>query len=205
MHTNILPIDTKNILNALSKTDFIRDFYLTGGTALSLLIGHRESQDLDFFNQKNFEPELVQKKLETVGNLKSVAIEAGTLNCFLDNVKFQFLYYPYRLLEAKIEWENIYLSSKLDLACTKLITISARGSKKDFIDIYFLLKEFDLQLLFEKLKEKYPKIDYNEAHILKSLVYFVDADEQPLPRMHQEVTWEKIKEEIVNKVRNFKI
>ena len=205
MYTNILPGNTQTILQNLKKTDFIDSFYLSGGTALALQIGHRESHDLDFFNQNDFNPELIQKELEVIGKLTSIEVSKGTLNCFLDNVKFQFLYYPYRLLEPKIEWENIYLSSKLDLACTKLITISARGSKKDFIDIYFLLKEFDLQLLFEKLKEKYPKIDYNEAHILKSLVYFVDADEQPLPRMHQEVTWEKIKEEIVNKVRNFKI
>jgi len=103
MYTNILSPNTKNLLNILSKTDSIRDFYLTGGTALSLLIGHRESQDLDFFNQKSFEPELIQKKLETVGNLKSVSIEAGTLNCFLDNVKLQFLYYPYSLLEPILD------------------------------------------------------------------------------------------------------
>ena len=93
----------------------------------------------------------------------------------------------------------------MDIACTKLITISARGSKKDFIDLYFLLKEYELQTLFEKLKVKYPKTDYNETHILKSLVYFVDADEQPWPRMHKDVSWEEIKEEIVSKVKNLKI
>jgi hypothetical protein len=205
MYTNILSPNTKNLLNILNKTDLIRDFYLTGGTALSLLMGYRESQDLDFFNQKNFEPELIQKKLETVGNLKSVAIETGTLNCFLDNVKLQFLYYPYSLLEPILDWENIQISSKLDIACTKLITISARGSKKDFIDLYFLLKEYDLQTLFEKLKVKYPKTDYNETHILKSLVYFVDANEQPWPRMHKDVSWEEIKEEIISNVKNLKI
>ncbi len=205
MYINTLPGNTETVLKSLIKKDFINNFYLTGGTALSLQIGHRESQDLDFFNQDYFEPELIQKELETIGKLESVEISKGTFNCFLDNVKFQFLYYPYPLLETKIEWENIYISSKLDIACTKMITISSRGSKKDFIDIYFLLKEYDLKTLFEKLKEKYSKTNYNETYILKSLVYFVDADDQPLPRMHKEVSWEQIKKEIINKVKNFSI
>lgn len=205
MYTNALPLNTKKALTALSKTDLIKDFYLTGGTALSLLIGHRESEDLDFFSQSSFEPKRIQEKLETIGNLRSVSIEDGTLNCFFNNVKLQFLYYPYQLLEPKLEIEDIQISSKLDIACTKLITISARGSKKDFIDLYFLLKEYELQTLFNKLKNKYPKTDYNETHILKSLVYFADADEQPKPRMHKAVSWEEIKKEIINKVKNFKI
>ncbi len=205
MHTNALPLNTKKALSTLSKTDLIKDFYLTGGTALSLLIGHRESEDLDFFIQSSFEPERIQKKLETIGNLKSVAIGIGTLNCFLDNVKLQFLYYPYPLLEPTTEWENIQISSKLDIACTKLVTISARGSKKDFIDLYFLLKEYDLQTLFRKLNNKYLKTDYNETHILKSLVYFIDADGQPQPRMHKDVSWDEIKKEIINTVRSLKI
>lgn len=205
MFTNILPGNTEQILRRLRKTDLINNFYLTGGTALSLQIGHRESEDLDFFTQNDFKPELVQRELEIIGRLENVELDKETLNCFLDGVKFQFLYYPYPLLEPKIEWENIQISSKLDIACTKLITISARGSKKDFIDIHFLLKEYNLQTLFNKLKEKYPNTDYNETHILKSLVYFVDADGQPSPRMHKEVSWEKVKEEIISKVKNFRL
>ena len=60
-------------------------------------------------------------------------------------------------------------------------------------------------MLFNKLKDKYPKTDYNETHILKSLVYFADADKQPEPRMHKEVSWEEIKKEIISKVKNLKI
>lgn len=205
MYLKTLPLNVKKVLNNLKRIDSINGFYLSGGTALSLQIGHRESQDLDFFNQNSFKPELIQRELEAIGSLKSLVISAGTLNCFLDNVKLQFLYYPYPLLEPKVEWENIQISSKLDIVCTKLITVSSRGSKKDFIDLYFLLKEYNLQMLFEKLKNKYPKTDYNEAYILKSLVYFVDADEQPQPRMHKEVSWEKIKKEIIYKVKNFEI
>ncbi|MEK7525979.1 MAG: nucleotidyl transferase AbiEii/AbiGii toxin family protein [Patescibacteria group bacterium] len=205
MFTNTLPGNTSTVLQRLKSVFLVKDFYLTGGTALSLQIGHRESQDLDFFSQNDFEPELVQKQLEAIGSLENVEIGKGTLNCFLDNVKLQFLHYPYQLLEPNIHWEGIQISTKLDIACTKLITVSVRGSKKDFIDIYFLLREFDLRTLFEKLKKKYLKTNYNETHILKSLVYFVDAEEQPLPRMHIELSWEEVKENIINKVKNFEI
>lgn len=205
MHINTLPGNTSSVLHKLSQINMLQDFYLTGGTALSLQIGHRESQDLDFFTQENFQPEELQRELEKLGNLESVEIDMGTLNCFLDEVKLQFLHYPYRLLDEKITWENVLISSKLDIACTKLITASARGSKKDFIDIYFLLKEYSLPALFEKLALKYVNSDYNEAHILKSLVYFTDADNQPTPRMHQEVSWEKVKEEIIKTAKDFKI
>jgi predicted nucleotidyltransferase component of viral defense system len=205
MHTNTLPGNTGSVLQKLSQLNILHDFYLTGGTALSLQIGHRESQDLDFFTQEDFRPEEFQKELEKLGSLESVELDVGTFNCFLDEVKLQFLHYPYPLLEEKIDWEGIQISSKLDIACTKLITVSARGSKKDFIDIYFLLKEYSLPALFEKLTLKYTNSDYNEAHILKSLVYFTDADAQPMPRMHQEVSWEKVKEEIIKIAKGFRI
>ena len=205
MYTNTLPGNTETVLHKLSQSKIVQGFYLTGGTALSLQLGHRESQDLDFFSQKDFQPEELQRELEKLGNLGSVELSLGTLNCFLDEVKLQFLHYPYPLLEEKITWENVQISSKLDIACTKLITVSARGSKKDFIDIYFLLNEYPLPTLFEKLALKYANNDYNEAHILKSLVYFADADEQPMPRMHREVSWEKVKEEIIKIVKDFRI
>nr|AQS34470.1 hypothetical protein [uncultured bacterium] len=205
MFTNVVPQATRLVLQKINKLSFLLSFYLTGGTALTLQIGHRESQDLDFFNQNSFQPELIQKELETAGELTGVEISKGTLNCFLDDVKLQFLNYPYPLLEPRVQWKGIWISAKIDIACTKLITISARGNKKDFIDMYFLLQENDLPTLFEKLKKKYPKANYNETHILKSLVYFADADNQPPPRMHRDISWEQVKSEIIKKVKQFEI
>lgn len=206
MFTDILPGNTKAVLEALGKIGAIRDsFYLSGGTALALQIGHRESEDLDFFSETDFEPAKIQLELEKLGKLSSLEIEQGTLNFFWDDVKIQFLHYPYRLLEKKVGFDGIDLSSKIDIACTKLLTVSSRGSKKDFIDIYFLLQEYDLDQLFAKLKEKYPESDYNQFHILKSLVYFADADGQPSPRMHKKVDWEQIEDEITRKVVAFRI
>ncbi len=205
MYTNILPRGTKKVLGNLKKTDIIQKFYLSGGTGLSLQIGHRDSQDLDFFSEKDFNTELLQKELAKVGHLENIQLEKGTLNGFIDKVQIQFLYYPYKLLEEKIKLESILISSVLDIACTKLLTISSRGSKKDFIDLYFLLQIYKLSFLFGKLEEKYTRINYDKIHILKSLIYFEDADKQPSPRMRKDVSWETVKEEIKKAVKAFKI
>lgn len=78
-----------------------------------------------------------------------------------------------------------------------------RGSKKDFIDLYVILQQISLKELFNKLKEKYKNVEYNYPHILKSLVYFEDAEAQPMPRMHMSLSWEDIKNFIVQNVKTF--
>jgi hypothetical protein len=201
IYIETLPKATKKVLNKINNIPDLKNFYLSGGTALSLQLGHRESEDLDFFNQKQFLPEVLQQKLLSIGSLNNVEMAEGTLNTFLENVKLQFLYYPYDLLEKLQPWNGIFLSSVIDIACTKLITISMRGSKKDFVDLYFILKQFPLPELFRKLDEKYLNINYSHTHILKSLIYFEDADNQPMPRMHLAADWEEVKNTILEAVK----
>lgn len=198
-----LPAKTAQLLNLIQdkSPEFLKNFYLTGGTALSLLLGHRESEDLDWFNQKSFDPVKLQPKIEEFGKLTQVELEENTLNAYLNGVKVQFLGYHYPLLEQLFSWGKIKISSLADIACTKLQTIGIRGSKKDFIDLFWLLKQFSLEELFKNLKQKYPGVDYSQPHLLKSLVYFVNADAQPMPRMHKEVSWEEIKNELAVKVK----
>jgi len=202
-YTEVVPQATRLVLDNIKDIPDIQNFYLSGGTALSLLLGHRESEDLDFFTKNSFQPTLLQQKLLQRGTLENVQIEEGTLNLFLNKVKLQFQYYPYNLLEEFIPWDGINISSLVDIACTKLITISMRGSKKDFIDLYVILQQMTLEQLFSKLDEKYAKVQYNYPHILKSLVYFNDADNQPMPRMHKDFSWEDIKGSIVKQVKKF--
>lgn len=203
LYDNTLPVVTAQVLEEIKNLNKLKDFYLTGGTALSLLLGHRESEDLFFFTKNNFDPAQLQQNILQFGNLDNVSIEEGTLNAYFKGVKLQFLYYPYNLLENFIEWNNINLSSMVDIACTKLITISMRGSKKDFIDLYFILKQLTLAELFAKLEEKYTKVQYNIPHILKSLVYFTDADDQPMPRMKLNVEWREVKSFMLQQAKTF--
>ena len=205
MHTETLVPDTKELFEKLSQVKLPIGFYLSGGTALALHLGHRESEDLDFFSQDEFDPEQLQRVLEKDLSLTDVTVETGTLNCYANGVKLQFLYYPYRLLEPLKTLDSIKISSVQDIAGTKLLTISSRGSKKDFIDLYFILELFSLKELFEILNKKYSDQDYNTLHILKSLVYFEDADDQPMPRMHKDVSWVTVKNVITQHVKMFEI
>lgn len=203
IYTETLPDATAKLIEKIKLLPELKSFYLSGGTALSLQLGHRESEDLDFFSQPDFKPDAIQQVLLKIGPLTSTQEERGTLNTFLEGVKLQFLHYPYSLLEKAIEWNGLRLSSVIDIACTKLITISSRGSKKDFIDLYEILKTFTLDQLFEKLDTKYKDVNYNHARILKSLVYFDDADSQPMPRIHNELEWDKVKQDITGKVKKY--
>ena len=207
IHQNTLPKNTAKIVEDLQSNtknfDFLDSFYLSGGTALSLQIGHRESEDLDFFSTTSFDPNLLQNKVSLLGKLSETELSAGTLNTFVDNVKLQFLEYPYTLIKPTIRWNNITLSSIEDIACTKLQTIGMRGNKEDFLDLYFLLEKFSLSELFILLEQKYENINYSKTHILKSLVYFEDAEFQPMPRMHADVSWPQVKDRLVKLSKQF--
>jgi hypothetical protein len=199
-----LPANTAQLVEKINSTrpEFLKSFYLSGGTGLSLQIGHRESEDLDFFCSETFNALHLEKEIAALGQLTNTELAAGTLNTYVDGVKLQFLEYQYPLLEPFSNWQGMQLSSILDIACTKLQTVSMRGSKKDFVDLHFLLDIYSLPELLEKAKSKYSAVDYNQAHILKSLVYFEDADAQPMPRMIKDVNWDVIKSRMITEVKN---
>lgn len=203
LYPETLPQATATVLQTLKNAAFLKTFYLSGGTALAFQLGHRESEDLDFFSQAAFNPLVIQQALEPYGTLEDIVLEEGTVNLFLQGVQLQFLYYPYALVEPMLTWEGIMLSSLTDIALTKLVTISQRGSKKDFIDLYFILQYITLASLFEKLDQKYGTNHYNAAHILKSLIYFEDAESQPMPRMHKRADWQTVKASITTAVKQF--
>jgi len=198
-----LPTKTAELLKKikLAKLGFVDNFYLSGGTALSLQLGHRESEDLDFFANLDFDPSKIQSELEKLGQLSDIEIDKNTFNGYLDGVKMQFLGYPYPLLEPLVDYEEIKLSSVLDVACTKLQTIGARGSKKDFLDMFVIFQSYTLEELIHKLRDKYHNTEYNLPHILKSLVYFVDADDQVMPRLHRKIEWEDVKKRMIEVIR----
>lgn len=200
---NILSTQTVILVSVLQKRRpaFLDSFYLSGGTALSLQIGHRESLDLDFFSQAPFDPRRLEQELATFGELSQTELSKGTLNTFLDSVKLQFLEYPYPLIEPTIAWKGVQISSVIDIACTKLQTVSMRGSKKDFVDLYFLLDRYPLEEMLTAAAQKYAKSAYSQTHILKSLVYFVDAEGEPMPRMHKEAEWEEVKTKLTDAVK----
>lgn len=198
MHPEVINQKTKRLLAALGRQSVLRKFYLAGGTGLALQFGHRQSIDLDFFSPTGFRPDLLKQKLVHIGRLTVEMEEKGTLNLSLAGVAISFLAYPYKLLFPLKKWEGISLADARDIACMKLDAVSARGSRKDFIDLYFFLQEYRWEELWQFFQKKYQGIEYNQMHILKSLTYFVEADKEPMPKMLQPVRWSTVKKFFVN-------
>ena len=202
MYEEILEQKTKLVFGKIANTEIIKDFYLAGGTALALQLGHRKSIDLDWFSKKPFLVKKLKKELRELGKFEIDSEEKDTLNCRLNGVRLSFFEYPYRVLFPFIKYEKTRVADFKDIACMKLDAISSRGSKKDFIDLYFLLKLVPLEKLLELFFKKYKGIDYNKMHLLKSLVYFEEAEKDPMPKMFKRVAWKNVKEDILKKVKN---
>lgn len=173
-------------------------YYLAGGAALALHLGHRRSVDLDWFRKRPMgDPLKVAKALTQAGaDFQVTTSMAGTLHGALSGVKMSFLEYPYKMLEKPILWREMgcSLASLPDIACMKLSAIADRGAKKDFIDLYFMGQELPLERMLTLYQSKYGVNDI--AHLIMSLAYFDDADRQRTPEMIRKVPWKTVKGEI---------
>lgn len=196
MFQEFLAPKTRSVFTALGQLNFLRKFYLAGGTALAWQIGHRQSIDLDFFSDQKFDNEKIKRALLPLGKIKIINEEKNTLHVAVNDVLVSFLYYPYPMLYKTILADKIFLASWQDISAMKLSAVANRGSKKDFIDLYFILQKISLAEILKIFAKKYRAFDYSVAHLLKSLVYFDDADKEPLPKMLKKISWLKIKKEL---------
>ena len=201
MHEEVLEQKAKLTFDKIADTKTISGFYLAGGTALALQFGHRESIDLDWFSEKPFSIKNLKRELKDLGNFKINSEEKDTLNCVLDDVKLSFFEYPYNILFPLIDYKRIKVADYRDIACMKLEAISSRGSKKDFVDLYFLLETISLTEFLKLFDKKYKGTEYNKLHLLKSLIYFKDAEEEPMPKMIEKISWKEVKVAILKKVK----
>jgi len=198
----------KKQINLLKKLKFLKNygFYLAGGTALALQIGHRTSVDFDFYTQRKFDSRKLREEFdERFKNVQEIYIAKDTLELSVNGVEVSFFRYPYPFIKSPQEIEGILLASIEDISAMKILAISQRGKKRDFIDIYFLIKKLGLKRIFEFVKKKYPK--FNIYLGLQGLVYFKDADEDPEKERYKllkKISWSKIKKFITEEVKKFK-
>lgn len=187
-------------------TDLKNNFYLAGGTALALQLGHRDSVDFDFFCKNSFLTSELTQKVEQIftGHQVMKTQEAkDTLTFIIDTgIKISFFTYSYELIKQLREEKCFKLASVEDIACMKLSAITSRSVLKDYIDLYFILQRIELGTLLDFVKEKFPTIDTNL--ILKSLVYFEDIQEEPISYKHNnQVSFETIKEYLLITVKRY--
>jgi hypothetical protein len=174
------------------------DLKLVGGTALALMLGHRESVDIDLFGVLDFTGDHLYE-LQDIGSVRVVYRSKHINTFFIDGIKVDFVNYRYPWLEDLPIIEGVKLASKRDIAAMKLNAVTGRGSKKDFIDLYYLLKEFSFEQMFQFYMDKFD--DGNPYLVRKSLVYFQNADKQVMPLVFEDISWTEIKKGLVAQFR----
>ncbi len=188
-----LSSDAARNLALLNQVPGIKKFYLAGGSALALHFGHRYSFDLDFFSPRDFDSKQIRYQLQDLGRFSLDQIAEDTLLGKFNQTKISFFTYRYPLLFPTKDFSGIKIASVLDIACMKLDAISARGTKRDFIDLYFICQKEKLVKILKLFEKKFQKVDYNLAFIQKSLVYFINAEKDEMPKMIKKVSWGEVK------------
>lgn len=190
----IIGQETKESLGSLVRNRVLKNFYLAGGTGAALLLEHRRSYDLDFFSYKEFNSVRLIQKLIKGNNFKLEKKDSQTVIGLYKNTRVSFFYYPYKLLKPTKNILGVRVAHLIDIACMKIDAISGRGSRKDFIDLYFIIKRgYRLKNLLKYFSRKYSSINYNLLHIKKSLIYFKDAEKDPASMMLKKVRWLSVK------------
>ena len=193
-----IPDATKKALDYLSSQPWLEngDWYLAGGTALSLRAGHRVSVDLDFFTkQSSFDTTDVLNELPRTAEWKTTMERKNTIYGELFGAKISFIAYPFFLpLHEPILYGSIKVLQPDDIAVMKIIAIAQRGKKRDFFDLYWCAKNVEpLGKIIIRLKKQYPSVAHDYHHILKSLTYFEDAESDPTPSLNFKASWSEVK------------
>jgi hypothetical protein len=189
------------LLKKIQKNPSFSGLRLVGGTSLALQIGHRKSVDIDLFGAIEADDLELAGELRQIGKTEVIRQTKNIKTFLIDGIKTDFVIYHYPWLSPPIEENGITLAGKTDIAAMKLSAITGRGSKKDFIDLFFLLREFSLGQMMEFFSEKYA--DGSPFLVLKSLAYFADADKDPMPVMLEPHSWAAVKKDITRNLSHY--
>jgi len=194
MFTKTLLPDTFRAVKLVATFPEIKSAYLAGGTSLALQIGHRISVDLDFFTQHLFDEQILSKELAAHAEFTTAGTAKQTVWGSIGKTNFSMFYYEYPLLEPTVEFEGLQLASLADIAAMKIHAIEDRGTKRDFIDVFFLAKTFSLQKMIDLYRKKYSISDDRLYATLRALDYFEDAEKETvMPAMLEPADWEEVR------------
>ncbi len=194
LHYETVDEGTLGLLKHLQALGILSEMRLVGRTSLALQIGHRKSIDIDLFGNLSADFENLIDELKTLGEVVPLKNSKNIHSLLINNIKVDIVNYEYKWLSNKITTDNIYLASIDDIAAMKLNAIIGRGSKKDFIDLFFILKDYSLATIMGFYNKKYR--DGSAFLVLKSLSYFEDADIEEMPFMFNNITWQTVKDNI---------
>ncbi len=194
LHWEATPPGVQEAFEGLSSALEGSAFYLAGGTALALLEAHRLSADLDLFAPAIGDPLTLAGRLHRAGAAVEILSTAPeTLYVTLGGVPVSFIGSSFPLLGPVVRVGEglIPLASPDDIATMKLAAVASRGSRKDFVDLWVLITRH--RTLREYLTMYQRKYSADTGHVLRSLVFFDDAEGEPALRLLVDLDWKKVK------------
>lgn len=200
IHWETITPQMHNVLKFIGQQPFAQQFYLAGGTALALRLGHRRSIDLDFFSATD--EILVQTRQKITLSLSSFSPQIvedvdGNLLLLIAGLSVGFFGYGYALLDPTDEVENVAVASVLDIGLMKLDALISRGSRKDFYDLHQIMQQISLPDLLALGKKKYPYARDFELMAVESLVMFENADRDIQPELLISLSWEQVRADFI--------
>lgn len=196
---NAIPRVTMDVLKTLMRQPWITDFNLVGGTALALYWGHRVSADIDFFTDKKVNLDDLEGKINQITSAVIISKNPIGRSYSITDITCDFVNFPYSFFYPPQTEDDFSVAHIDDVVSLKLGALANRGAKKDFYDLYYILQYYKLEQLIELYKKKFKVADV--FPLLKSLVYFGDAeDELPPLLLKEQLTWPQVKKFIQQKV-----
>ncbi|MCA6451828.1 MAG: nucleotidyl transferase AbiEii/AbiGii toxin family protein [Chitinophagaceae bacterium] len=172
LQTQTVEAGTLDLIQRLMNDAELSAFNLVGGTALSLMIGHRKSIDIDLFTDRDFDSKALSAYLSDRYSISEIRTIKNGIFCFIDNVKVDLISHKYPIIGPLNIQQGIRIVSLEDIGAMKLNAIVNSGNRlKDFIDMYFLLEHVPFLLLRKSFEEKYPEFN---RHIAQNALLFHD-------------------------------
>jgi len=208
-HLEILSGNQKKVVRNLSflKTS---SYYLGGGTALALQLGHRTSLDFDFYSPYRLENKDLEKlfKAHFPKIILPKVQPEDTFQMRIFKINLSFFYYPYKLVGQLVDFPAFKLASLEDIAAMKVAAVVQRAKQRDFIDLFYLIKKIGLKKVIKATYEKYPWYEENNQIIFKALTYFEEADRdeeiQRIDIIDKTLSWTRVKETLLIEVKKYR-
>jgi len=204
-HREVISSEMADTAKRLAAIAPLRNFYLAGGTALALHLGHRRSVDLDFFTAQPFNEDAL---IAVVGGLPKLSVLSKsdqTVYLLVSDTKVSFIGYHYPMLAPLGDFQGLAVADVHDIAAMKVSALASRGSRRDFVDVYLVAREYGLPHLLQQFQQKFAKVNYSMIHVRKALTYFADADNEAMPDMLVPLSWSEVKEYFLREVTKLPI
>lgn len=198
LHTNIFSPQTFDLLKSIQSNRFFNNFYLVGGTALSLYLGHRRSYDLDFFSQTEFPANLTS---HLKFDYQVFAQQKNSIELNAKATKLMFFYFAFPLYKKIVNIQGIRMADPVDIGLMKLLALQGRSTKKDIVDLYFIDRQIiKLEELLNIFEDFYPKASFNSYSSLKQILNISEIELSPIPIMLENFSFEQAWECVSSKV-----